>query len=176
MSRRLKIQLKGPSTRRTDEEERLLPAIELQEYPIDDAITNASRPVYNPSKLKPTFQICSHRTLSFDRLRRILNIEKIGSSVNDRQCRPRRKVGSQRVILHDSEEPECCDREETFSETLFEKVQRKGGSWRAKCHLRTESRLRSTTRWYFLSPADTVKNCPTLEFLRIHLAPPSVWL
>ncbi len=120
MIRRRVNQLKVPLHRRKDDEERLLSAIELYDYPLDD-ITNAAPPAYNaPEALKSKLQLYPHETLSLNRLRHIassLNIERLGSYVDALKSRPRQHSRSQWVVSRDSEELECCDPVNTSSET-----------------------------------------------------------
>lgn len=137
---------------------------------------NTSEP--NTLALQRKSKICTHEKLSFHRLRRIatsLNVEKIGSYVDTLTCRSPQRLRSQWVILQDNEELACCDPVKTSSETLFAEVQVKGHFWRAKGRSGSDTGLQSTVNWYFWSP-ETAKNCPSLDFLRIHLAPTNVWL
>ncbi len=178
MIRRRVNQLKVPLHRRTDDEERLLSAIELYEYPLD-GITNAAPPAHNaPEALKTKFQLYPHETLSFNRLRHIassLNIERLGSYVDALKSRPRQHSRSQWVISRDSEELECCDPVNTSSETQMGEAQGKDRIWKSKRRSKSDTGLRSTVDWCFWS-LEAVKNCPSLEFLRIHLAPTNIWL
>lgn len=162
--------------------ERLLPAIELHEYSID-AITNASRHPYNGyesdiSTQKIKFQICPQGAPTFERLQRIatsLKFEKARNCVEALIRRSPRQSRNQWVILQDTEELACCDKITTESETSFRKQHQTDHLQRAERRSGSDAGFRSTVNWYFWSP-EAAKNCPPLEFLRIHLAPTNVWL
>ena len=182
MLQRFRIQLKATSSRRKeeDDDERLLSTMELHEYPVD-TIANASPPVYRASEPHQSaatrkVQTRPSETLSFDRLRRVAQIGKLSSYVDALRCRFQQHSPDQWVILQDSEELGCCDRVRTSSETLSGQRRRKRYVWRARSRSRSDAGLRSSVMWYFGSPVEAGKDCPTLEFLRIHLAPLNVWL
>ena len=179
MFRRRVNQLKKSLHGRMDHEERLLPTVELYEYPLD-GITNAAynAPKPNTFALQRESKMYPHENLSFNQLRRILtslNFEKIGSYVDTLTRRPPQRLRSQWVLLQDNEELACCDPVKTSSETLFGEFQVKEHLAKAKRRSGSDTGLRSTVDWYFWSP-EAAKNCPSLEFLRIHLAPTNVWL
>lgn len=183
MLSRLMTQLKNTFHQRTDDGERLLSAVELHKYPID-ATADASPPTCNVPEsdipvLNGNFETCPHDLLSFDRLQRIaasLKLEKLSSYIDALRYFPQKRLRSQYVVLQDSEELACCDPVKMSSETLFRKGRTKGHSRRAKRHFASDAGSRSTFNWYFCSQPETAKDCPTLEFLRIHLAPSNVWL
>ena len=176
---RLKAQPPKLSSHQRTDDERLLPAIELQDYPID-ADSNASRSFRHTleseaSNLKAELRLCPQETLSRNRLRRIAASLKLGSCL-DILPRLQPQSRDQWIPLLEDEEVNFCGRVTPSHETLLRKEQRKGHVWRAKPGSESDTSWRSAAEWYFCSPTETVKNCPTLEFLQIHLAPPSVWL
>lgn len=181
MFSRLRTNRKPSFHQRTDDE-RLLPAIELYEYPIG-AITDTSPRACDASEIdlpdpERQLQICPYEILSFQWLRRIKTspiFEKLGRHMDTLIRRHQQHMQSQWVILEDSKELAFCDAVETSSETPFRKM-------RGKCHVRLAKRrcgsdngLRSTINWYFWSP-EAEKNCPSLEFFLMHLAPTHIWL
>ena len=137
-------------------------------------LSNASKS--EMSVPKGELQIRPYETLLRNRLQRIATSLNLDGCLDTliRRLHPRSR--NQWFILHDSEELEYCARVEISPKRLSRKGQRKVRSWRVEHYSATDSNLRSTMNWYFWSPAETVKNCPTLQFLRIHLAPPNVWL
>ena len=164
------------------DDERLLPAIELYEYPID-TITDASPLAYlvpkiNKSAFTRSLRIHNSKTSSFDRIKRIadsVNLGKLGSYFDSLTGRPQQRLRSRFVLLRDGEELGCCDAVKTYSDTLFEKTQGKGRLWRVNCPSGSDAGLRSTINWYFWSP-EAGKNCPSLEFVLMHLNPTHIWL
>ncbi|CAF9934807.1 hypothetical protein IMSHALPRED_009840 [Imshaugia aleurites] len=181
MLRRLKTQLKLSSNReQDDDEERLLAAIELHEYPIN-TIVDASTHVYDTrgpheSAAKRNFQTWHHNTLSLSQLRRAPKLENFGAYVDSLLRRLQQHSRDQWVIVHDSEELGFRDQVRTSSERLLRIGRRRGHPRRRRPRSGSDTGLRSSVKWYFGSPAEIVKDCPTLEFVRIHLAPPNVWL
>ena len=81
-------------------------------------------------------------------------------------------LGGQLVIVHVYYELEYFVQIQSSPETF-------SGVWESKGYSHGVSKLksggddglRSTIKWYFWSPSDTVKNCPTPEYVRTHLAP-----
>ena len=182
MLQRFRIQLKAISSRRKedDDDERLLSTIELHDYPVD-TIANASPPIYIASEAHQSaatrkVQTRPSETLLLDRLRRVVKTEKLSSYMDALRCRFQQHSPDQWVILQDSEELRCRDHVRKSSETPSGQGRRKGHARRARRCSRSDAGLRSSVKWYFGSPIEAVKDCPTLEFLRIHLAPPNVWL
>ena len=86
-------------------------------------------------------------------------------------------LGGQVVIVEVEHELEPFIQIQNPSKTSPEEWKREGYPC-GNSNLKSDSDdgLRSTIKWYFWSPSDTVKNCPTLEFVRTRLAPPVVWL
>lgn len=164
------------------DDERLLLAIELYEYPID-TITNASPLAYpvsqpNKSAFKRNIRIHALRASSFDRVQCIadsVNWDKLSSYISSFTGRSQQRSRSHYFLLRDVEELRCCDAVESSSEALFKKGQGKGRLWRVKCRSGSDAGLRSTINWYFWSP-EAGKNCPSLEFILMHLAPSHIWL
>lgn len=164
------------------DDERLLPAIELYEYPID-TITGASPLAYPVSKanktaFKRSVRTYTHKISSFDGIRRITDsarLEKLGSYLSSLTGRSRQRQRSGFVFLRDSKELGCCDAVEASSETLLKKTQGKGRLWRMNYTSGSDVGLRSTINWYFWSP-EVGKNCPSLEFVLMHLNPTHIWL
>ena len=161
-----------------NDNERLLPATELQGYPVG-AVTDASPSMYNSSEfhtssIEEEGQFDSHEILPRKPLRRVATPLKLRRCMDAIKRCAKKHLGGQLVIVRVWEE-----RVQTQS---FPKTS--PGEWERKGHSRGESKLksdsdkslRSTIKWYFWSPSDTVKNCPTLEFVRTRLAPPNVWL
>ena len=176
---RPRAQLNFSSRQRTDDE-RLLPAIELQDFPID-ANSDASRSIYHTlesetSVLHGELQICHNETVSRSRLRRIAASLKLASCVDTLSHRLQPHSRGRWTVLGEGEESNCCDRVTTSPKTLLRTGQKKGHFWRANPGSESDTSWWSAVDWYFWSPTETVKNCPTLEFLQIHLAPPNVWL
>ena len=178
---RLRTNRKFSSHEQTDDE-RLLPAIELREYPID-TISDASPLAYpaskhNKSAFKRSVPTYRHQISSIDRIRRIadsVSLEKLGSFWDSITDPFQQRLRNQCVLLQDGEEQALCDAVETSSETLFEQGQGKGRLWRVQCRSGSDAGLRATVNWYFWSP-EAGKNCPSLEFILMHLAPTHIWL
>ena len=179
MPLRHKIQRKSSANDPIDDNERLLPAIELQSYQID-AIAHASLSRYSSSEVdtlpleeEPQFV---PQPLPSKQLRRIAASLKLHRCVDALKHLPRQHSRSQRAVVQASEEPECRDRDQCSSETLGGKEKRKRCSWKdvTSC-AGSKVGQQSAINWYFWS-SDTVKNCPTLEFVRTRLAPPNMWL
>lgn len=164
------------------DEERLLPAVELHDYP-KNAFTNASQHAYDASESDTstrgrTFQIHPYKTLALEKLQRIttpLKFEKIRNRLGALTRRSSRHSRIQWVISQDSEELAGHEPVTTSSKTPLRKKRETSHLRRAKHHSRSDAGLRSTVNWYFWSP-EAGKNCPSVEFLRIHLAPANVWL
>ena len=153
-----------------DDKERLLPAIELQEYPVDAS----SPPTYKPPKTDPLFlNGYPDEPSPRNPLRRVATCLNLSSCIDALISRPQRHFPSPRITIRRSEEePEQVSCEK-LSGKGKSKLARSGGS-------NTETGLRSAMTWYFWAPPMTetakVKDCPTLEFLRMRLAPPGLWL
>lgn len=179
--RRRRTQRRYSSLPQTDDTERLLPAIELQDYRID-AIIDASQPTDNFSEVDTSpfeedLESGPYEASPRKRLRRVTTSLKIRRRVSALIRRPQQHFRSHKVIVRDSQELDGHDRIENSFETQSVKDKRKRHSWKDfKPWSESEDGLRSTISWYFWSPSDTVKDCPTLEFVRIRLAPPNVWL
>ena len=167
---RHRVQLKTSAYQRIDENERLLSAIELEDYFPVEAITPFGE--LDASYLNGEYQSCPREALLRKRVRRV------GKYVHALIRRPQQHLRSQWTIVQEREELECSDGVKASFEMLS------GRTAKGSCHpSRAKScpgsdatGLRAAVHWYFWSPAETVKNCPTMEFLRIRLAPPSVWL
>ena len=188
-------QPKTPSHGTKDDTERLLPALELQEYPIN-ANRNASMPTYTPpthslptyspmpkyNSPEPDVPSPDGDVLTFPdlilprkRLSRVTSSLKLSGWVGALTHRPRLHFPGKQIVLRHGEELDHIS--SSSSETLFGKgKETKRHSSRDDVKSGSDTGLRSAVHWYFCSPTDTVKNCPTLEFLRLRLAPPNVWL
>ena len=168
---RPRAQLQFSPRQHRREDERLLPYIELQDYPIS-ANSDAS-PESETSVLKGDLQTIPQEHSPRNRLQKLAHSLKLSSYV---EILPRRlqlhSPRDQWIVLQECEQLDCCDRVATSPE----KGHRRGRFWKAKFDCEAETSWRSAVDWYFCSPAETVKNCPTLEFLHVRLAPPSVWL
>ncbi len=180
MFSRLRAQPESSSHRQMDDEERLLSAIELQDYPIDP-ITNASSHIYHTSEfdtsaLSQPLQISAYETSIRNRLQRVATSLKLGRYRDGLLRRLQSHSRNQWVVLPNSEELEFGAQVKTDSKTLLGKWHGKFRSRRAKLVPESDRSLRSTVDWYFWSPTNTAKNCPTLEFLLLHLAPSHIWL
>ena len=175
-----RINTRRTSFRQRTDAERLLPGIELHEYPIDtitDAsplACHASQPKSSASKRK--LRIYSHETLSFDRIRRVasfVNLDKLATYLDSLTDRPQQQhLRRQFLLLQDGEEQDTV---KPSSEKPFKKTQGKGRLPRLNSHSGSDAGLRSTINWYFWSP-EAGKNCSSLEFLLMHLAPTHIWL
>ena len=164
-----------------DDKKRLLPATELQDNQVD-AVIDASPSIYNSShfhtsSIEEKYPFDAHEDLPRKPLRRV------AISLKLRRCRDNLKryakehLGGQLVIVKVYHELEDFEQVESSLKTSSGDWERKGYSCRiSKLKSDSDDGLRSTIKWYFWSPSDTVKNCPTLEFVRTHLAPPIVWL
>ncbi len=180
MFSRLRAQPKSSSHRQMDDEERLLSTIELQDYPIDPT-TNASPRIYHTSEsdtsaLRESLQIYPHETSTRNRLHRVATSLKLSRCRDGLIGRLQSHSRNKWVVLPHSEELESGDQVNTDSKTLLGKGHGKSRSRRAKLVPDSDRSLRSTVDWYFWSPTNTAKNCPTLEFLLLHLAPSHIWL
>lgn len=177
---RRRTQARPSSHQQIDDDERLLPAIELSEYSTD-AFRNASPRICKASEsdaLSPKKELhaCPHRSLPRKPLRRIGKSLKLDSCLDALKCRLQQRSRTQWLPLDHSEELEFCHRASTSLDKRSRKGERTGRSCKATSVIGPDGSLRSSLSWYFCSPADTVKNCPTLEFLRTRLAPPNLWL
>ena len=177
---RPRAQPKSSSHRQMDDEERLLSATELQDYPIDP-ITNASSHIYHTSESdtsapREPLQISPFETSTRNRLQRVATSLKLGRCRDGLISRLQSHSRNQWVVLSDSEELEFGAQVKTDSKTLLGKGHGKLRSRRAKLVPDSDRSLRSTVDWYLWSPTNTAKNCPTLEFLLLHLAPSHIWL
>lgn len=159
------------------------PVIELQEYPID-TITDASPLACHASQhahklaSKRKLRLYPHETLSFDQIRRaasFVTLDKLGSYLDSLTDRPQQHLRSQYVLLQGGEMRACCDTVKLSSETLIKKAHGKGRFRRVESHSGSDAGLRSTINWYFWSP-EVGKNCASLEFFLVHLAPTQIWL
>ena len=171
--------LKISSRQRRRDDERLLPYIELQSYPIN---TNSSASPESSSSypvLKGGLQINPQSNPSRNRLRRLADSLKLGSYLDNisRRLQPH-SSRDQWHILQGYEQLDYCDRVTSSPEAPLRKGQRRSRFWKTKTDSEADSSSwRSAVDWYFCSPTETVvKNCPTLEFLHVRLAPPGVWL
>ena len=177
---RRRTQVRPSSDQRMDDVERLLPTIELYEYPTD-AYTNASLRICNTSEsdvFSPweDLHACPHGSLLRDSFRRIAASLKFDSCLDALRRRLQQRSRSQRNILHHGEDLECHDWAGPSSNARPKRGEREGRSWKAELGSGSDHGLRSSFAWYFWSPADTAKNCPTLEFLCVRLAPSNMWL
>ena len=174
---RRRTQPKSSSHKRTDENERLLSStIELEDHPTEAIMDASPPPTYTFAEVDASclkggeHQSCPHEAFLLRK-----RFRRVGNYVHD----PIRRLQRQRTIVQDnSTELDCRDGVKASFEPLSGKTAKGNGRpWRAKSASRSDvNGLREELEWYFWSPTDIVKNCPTLEFLRIHLAPPSVWL
>lgn len=166
--------LRRRAQRRTsshDDNERLLPAIELQAYPLDPS----SPPTYNPPKTNPSSRNGYPDGPSpRNPLHRVATRLNLSGYIDALTSRPRRHSPSPRTIIRRSEEEPV----QTISlEIVFSKGNRKharsGGAPESE-----KTGLRSAMTWYFWAPPSSAKpkDCPTLRFLRTRLAPPGLWL
>ena len=165
----------------TDDNERLLPSIELQDYKFD-ADTDASLSIYSSSEfytsaVEEESQFTSHEILLRKPLRRVAISLKFRRYINALKRRAKEHLGGQVVVVEVDHELEPFVQIQNPPKTSPEEWKRNGYSC-GDSKLKSESHdgLRSTIKWYFSSPSETVKNCPTLEFVRTRLAPPVVWV
>ena len=153
-----------------DDNERLLPAIELQDHP--PSIRNFSK--LDDSSLEEGDKISSHESPPRKRLRHLATLLKLSGCMDVLKRCAKKHSGNQRVIVQVWDERV---RNHSCPETSPGECERKCGSWRhCKIKLDSHDGLRSTIKWYFWSPSDTVKNRSTLEYVRTFLTAPGVWL
>ena len=174
MPLRRRAQLKTSSHDPTDENVRLLPATEFQDYRVD-----ASPSIHNFSELDTAFleeedNISSHESLPRKQLRRVAISLKLRRCMNALKRCAKEHLGGQMVIVQVWEGRVQI---QSSPETSSGEWERKGHSCGdSKLKSDSDDGLRSTINWFFKSPSDTVKNCPTMDFVRTRLAPPNVWL
>lgn len=165
----------------TDDNERLLSSIELQDYKYD-AVTDASLGIYSSSQFHTSFleektQFNYHEILPRKPLRRVAVSLKLRRCLDALKRCAKVHLGGQLVIVEVDHEPENCGQIHSSPRMSSREWKRKGYSCGGpKLKSDSDDGLRSTIKWYFWSPSNTVKNCPTLEFVRTRLAPPVVWL
>ena len=157
----------------TDDNARLLPAIELQDYRSD-----ASPSIYDFSELDASslegVDINSYESPPRKQLQRVATLLRLGRCVDALKRCAKQHLGGQLVI---ERVWEGRVQVESSPETSSGEWEKKGHSWGdSKLKSDSDDNLRSTIKWYLWSPSDTMKNCPTLEFVRPRLAPPNVWL
>ena len=163
----------------TDDNARLLAAVKLQDCQFD-AITDASPLIYKTqtSSVEEEVQSKSHQVSPRKPLRRIAASLKLRRCMDALKRYVKEHFKGQLIIVHVHHELEYFEQSPKSSpETPSGEWERKGYSCGvSKLKADSDDGLRSTIKWYFWSPSETVRNCPTLEFVCTHLAPPIVWL